>query len=155
MSNKPKWSLRPIDDTEAHIVCTCGDVSVYLSQDKWGFSLMKRINGDWSRVDNPLWGDLTSAMAEAERICRGTPDQQPDTPPPLSGEWRSCEHGINADDGDWVLYAWRHKLGWQYAAAQVSCDVDDEDGSGSLELLDWDGNQVEMEPSDYYAKIKP
>lgn len=73
------------------------------------------------------------------------PRQQPETPPPLSGQWQSCVDGIDADDGDWLLYAWHDKIGWQYAAAQV----------GRIELLDWDGNQVELEPSDFYMRIKP
>lgn len=75
----------------------------------------------------------------------GEPRQQPETPPPLSGQWQSCVDGIDADDGDWLLYAWHDKIGWQYAAAQV----------GRIELLDWDGNQVELEPSDFYMRIKP
>lgn len=71
MSDKPKWSLRPIDDTEAHIVCTCGDVSVHISEDEVGFILVKRVKGIWMRVDNPVWGNLRGAMDEAELICKG------------------------------------------------------------------------------------
>lgn len=80
-----------------------------------------------------------------------------DTPPqPIVGEWQSCEHGIDAEDGDWVLLAWPHKkLGWQYAAAQVSCDVDAEDNSESIELLDWGGFTVDWEPSHYFIRIAP
>ena len=81
------------------------------------------------------------------------PEQQPNTPPAF-GPWQSCKDGIDAEDGDWVLYAWHSNAGWQYAAAQVSCDCDDEDESGTFELLDWDDNQVELEPSDYYMKVK-
>lgn len=148
MSDKPKWQLLSVSNSEAHVVCTCGDVSVHISEtDEGDYHIAKRLKGIWMRADNPLWPDLTAAMAEAELICKGTP-------PPLSGEWQSCEHGIDADDGDWVLYAWIGKSGWQYAAAQVSCEVDAEDNSESIELLDWDGNQVELEPSDYYLRIE-
>ena len=83
-------------------------------------------------------------------------DQWPEPPPPIKGAWQSCEHGIDAEDGDWMLLAWPHgKLGWQYAAAQVSCDVDATDKSESIELLDWDGNEIDLEPSNFYVRIGP
>jgi len=71
VSDKVTWSVRPIDAEEAHVLCTCGDVSVCISEDEAGFSLAMWIRGNWLRTDNPLWPDLLSAMAEAERICRG------------------------------------------------------------------------------------
>jgi len=72
VSDKVTWSVQSIDETKAHVVCTCGDVSVYMYQtDDGDFYMWKCVNGVWMQVDNPLWADLPSAMAEAARICRG------------------------------------------------------------------------------------
>lgn len=72
ISDKTKWQLLPVTEIEAHVVCTCGDVSVHISETDDGyFHIANRIKGLWVAADNPLWPDLPSAMVEAERICKG------------------------------------------------------------------------------------
>ena len=72
MSDKLKWQLVPVDASETHAVCTCGDVSAHISEtDEGDFHIAKCIKGVWQRADNPLWPDLPSAMREAELICKG------------------------------------------------------------------------------------
>ena len=153
MAEKPKWQLVPVTESEAHIVCTCGDVSAHISEtDEGDFHIAQCVNGVWQRAENPLWPNLPSAMGEAERICRGTQQQQPNTPPPLCGEWQSCKEGIDAEDGDWIFLAWKEKnmpaSSWKYVVAQMSCD------EHFFELLDPDGDKIEWEPGDFYMRVK-
>lgn len=83
----------------------------------------------------------------------GEPKQQPDTPPAF-GPWQSCADGIDAEDGDWIVVAWNDDTGWQYNAAQVSCNVDEEDGSEWIELLDAGRDRIEWEQADFYMRIE-
>lgn len=100
--------------------------------------------------------EAIALLSPPEAEPAGKPDDWDTPPEPIVGAWQSCEHGIDAEDGDWVLLAWPHKrLGWKYAAAQVTRDVDAEDNSESIELLDWGSFTVDCEPSHYFIRIAP
>jgi len=136
-------------------------VSVCISEDEAGFSLAMWIRGNWLRTKNALWPDLPSAMAAAITLLSppadepaDEPKQLPDRPPLLSGEWQSCEHGIDADDGEWIFVAWEHASGWRYHVAQVSGSRGDETNAHSCRLLDTYGNDIDWEPSDFYMRIQ-
>lgn len=83
----------------------------------------------------------------------GEPKQQPDTPPAF-GPWQSCADGIDAEDGEWICLAWNDDTVWGYVAAQVSCNVDEEDGSEWIELLDSDRDRIEWEQAEFYMRVE-
>lgn len=93
---------------------------------------------------------LTEAIAmlsPPEDESAEEPEQPPNTPP-VFGPWLSCEHGIDAKNGDWIFLAWWGRESWQYYCVQVNCD------EHIFELLEPDGDKIEWEPKDFYMRTE-